>query len=104
MRSTSSAPHRVRAVFVGAVPEPPQPAREHGQRTRRPAPRTHSSQGINIVPQQEAWVVERFGKFHTVLEPGLNVLIPFVDSIRYAYSLKVAKQLHANPFTPRRRW
>ena len=31
---------------------------------------------VMFVPQQEAWVVERMGKFHRVLEPGLNVLIP----------------------------
>lgn len=43
---------------------------------------------INIVPQQEAWVVERFGKFYQVLEPGLSVLLPFVDQIRYVHSLK----------------
>jgi regulator of protease activity HflC (stomatin/prohibitin superfamily) len=43
---------------------------------------------ILFVPQQEAWVIERFGKFHRVLEPGLNFLIPIVDSIRYVQSLK----------------
>lgn len=45
-------------------------------------------QGINFVPQMEAWVVERFGKYHDVLEPGLNFLIPVVDDIRYVHSLK----------------
>lgn len=43
---------------------------------------------VLFVPQQEAWVVERFGKFHRLLEPGLNFLIPIVDSIRYVQSLK----------------
>lgn len=43
---------------------------------------------IVFVPQQEAWVVERMGKFHKILEPGLNVLLPVVDSIRYVQSLK----------------
>lgn len=43
---------------------------------------------VLFVPQQEAWVVERFGKFHRVLEPGLNFLIPIVDSIKYVQSLK----------------
>ena len=33
-------------------------------------------------------VVERFGKFHSVLEPGLNLLIPVVDRIAYVHSLK----------------
>uniref|UniRef100_A0A8D2LPL2 Stomatin-like protein 2, mitochondrial n=2 Tax=Varanus komodoensis TaxID=61221 RepID=A0A8D2LPL2_VARKO len=43
---------------------------------------------ILFVPQQEAWVVERMGKFHRILEPGLNFLIPFLDRIRYVQSLK----------------
>ncbi|NWT01084.1 STML2 protein, partial [Mionectes macconnelli] len=44
--------------------------------------------GVLFVPQQEAWVVERMGKFHRILEPGLNFLIPFLDRIRYVQSLK----------------
>ncbi|OCT98946.1 hypothetical protein XELAEV_18011177mg [Xenopus laevis] len=43
---------------------------------------------ILFVPQQEAWVVERMGRFHRILEPGLNVLIPVLDRIRYVQSLK----------------
>lgn len=43
---------------------------------------------INFVPQQEAWVVERMGKFHKILEPGFNVLIPIIDRIKYVQSLK----------------
>ena len=38
---------------------------------------------VCIVPQQEAHVVERLGKFHSVLEPGLNFLIPFLDRVAY---------------------
>lgn len=41
-----------------------------------------------FVPQQEAWVVERMGKFHKILEPGLNILAPVIDRIRYVQSLK----------------
>uniref|UniRef100_K3WHF9 Band 7 domain-containing protein n=1 Tax=Globisporangium ultimum (strain ATCC 200006 / CBS 805.95 / DAOM BR144) TaxID=431595 RepID=K3WHF9_GLOUD len=44
--------------------------------------------GVLIVPQQKAWVVERFGKYHDVLTPGLHFLIPFVDKISYVHSLK----------------
>ncbi|XP_069820955.1 stomatin-like protein 2, mitochondrial isoform X1 [Dendropsophus ebraccatus] len=43
---------------------------------------------ILFVPQQEAWVVERMGRFHRILEPGLNILIPVLDRIRYVQSLK----------------
>ena len=41
-----------------------------------------------VVPQQSAWVVERLGKFHAILQPGLNVIVPFVDRIAYTHSLK----------------
>ncbi|KAI5622631.1 stomatin-like protein 2, mitochondrial, partial [Silurus asotus] len=41
-----------------------------------------------FVPQQEAWVVERMGRFHRILEPGLNFLIPILDKVRYVQSLK----------------
>lgn len=43
---------------------------------------------IMFVPQQEAWIVERMGKFHRMLEPGLNLLWPIVDKIKYVQSLK----------------
>ena len=43
---------------------------------------------VKVVPQQNAWVVERLGKFHSVLPPGPNILIPFVDNVAYRHSLK----------------
>jgi len=43
---------------------------------------------IKVVPQQNAWVVERLGRFHAVLPPGPNILIPFVDNVAYKHSLK----------------
>ncbi|XP_062898954.1 stomatin-like protein 2, mitochondrial isoform X2 [Mobula hypostoma] len=43
---------------------------------------------VLFVPQQEAWVVERMGRFHRILDPGLNFLIPVIDRIRYVQSLK----------------
>lgn len=43
---------------------------------------------VRFVPQQTAWIVERMGKFHRILEPGLAILIPFVDRIAYVKSLK----------------
>ena len=43
---------------------------------------------IKVVPQQNAWVVERLGKYHATLTPGLNLLVPFVDRVAYKHSLK----------------
>ncbi|KAF1364731.1 hypothetical protein EJ07DRAFT_161718 [Lizonia empirigonia] len=43
---------------------------------------------VRFVPQQTAWIVERMGKFNRILEPGLAILIPFIDRIAYVKSLK----------------
>ncbi len=43
---------------------------------------------VAVVPQQNAWVVERLGKYHATLSPGLNFLMPFVDKVAYKHSLK----------------
>jgi regulator of protease activity HflC (stomatin/prohibitin superfamily) len=43
---------------------------------------------VKVVPQQNAYVVERLGKFHQVLEPGINFIIPFFDKVAYKHSLK----------------
>jgi regulator of protease activity HflC (stomatin/prohibitin superfamily) len=43
---------------------------------------------IRVVPQQHAWVVERLGRFHAVLAPGLNFVIPFVDRLAYRHDLR----------------
>ena len=43
---------------------------------------------VMFVPQQEAWIVERMGKFNKILEPGVNVLIPLLDKVKYVQSLK----------------
>lgn len=45
---------------------------------------------VRFVPQQTAWVVERMGKFHRILDPGLAILFPFLDKIQYVQSLKEA--------------
>src|SRR5438034_443879 len=42
---------------------------------------------IRIVPQQHALVIERFGRFHAVLAPGLNFVLPFVDRVAYQHDL-----------------
>ncbi len=43
---------------------------------------------IKVVPQQNAWVKERLGKYAGTLTPGLNFLVPFVDQVAYKHSLK----------------
>jgi len=45
-------------------------------------------EAVRIVPQQSAVVVERVGRFHAVLEPGLRFIIPFFDRVAYVHSLK----------------
>ena len=45
-------------------------------------------QTLKVVPQQHAWVVERLGKYHATLTPGLNFLVPFVDKVAYKHVLK----------------
>lgn len=43
---------------------------------------------VMFVPQQEAWIVERMGKFNRILDPGLNLLVPVIDTVKYVQSLK----------------
>ena len=43
---------------------------------------------VKVVPQQNAWVVERLGKYHASLTPGLNFVVPFVDNVIQKHSLK----------------
>lgn len=45
-------------------------------------------QMVKIVPQQQAWVVERLGKFDKVLQPGLNLLVPIIQKVAYKHTLK----------------
>ena len=45
-------------------------------------------QTVKIVPQQHAWVVERLGRYHATLTPGLSIVMPFVDRIAYKHVLK----------------
>ncbi len=44
--------------------------------------------GAKPVPQQQAWIVQSFGKFDRKLEPGLNWIVPFYQSVAYKHSLK----------------
>jgi len=43
---------------------------------------------VRVVPQQQAWVVERLGKYNETLGAGLHILWPFLDTVRYKHSLK----------------
>jgi regulator of protease activity HflC (stomatin/prohibitin superfamily) len=43
---------------------------------------------IRVVPQQHALVVERWGRFHAVLQPGLNFVVPLVDRVAYRHDLR----------------
>src|SRR5258708_8891804 len=56
-------------------------------------------EGVRIIPQQNAWGVERLGKFHSVLEPALQLIVPFVDRIAYNHSLKEEPLDIPDPFS-----
>ncbi|MBT3140859.1 SPFH/Band 7/PHB domain protein [Phaeobacter gallaeciensis] len=43
--------------------------------------------GIRIVPQSEKYVVERFGRLHSVLGPGINFIVPFLDAVAHRISI-----------------
>jgi regulator of protease activity HflC (stomatin/prohibitin superfamily) len=43
---------------------------------------------LKVVPQQNSWVIERLGRFHAALSPGLNIVIPFIDRVAYKHMLK----------------
>ena len=48
--------------------------------------------GIKFVPQNRAWVIERFGKYQSTKEAGLNFIIPFIDAVAADRSLKEQAQ------------
>ncbi len=43
--------------------------------------------GVRIVPQSEKFVVERFGRLKSVLGPGINFIVPFLDVVRHKISI-----------------
>lgn len=47
------------------------------------------SKGVVVVPQSETRVIERLGRFHSVLSPGLNFVIPFIDRPKMIYAREV---------------
>jgi regulator of protease activity HflC (stomatin/prohibitin superfamily) len=46
------------------------------------------AKGVRIVPQGEEWVVERLGKYHTTMLPGLHIIIPYIDNVAYKVPTK----------------
>ncbi|MDE1141307.1 MAG: SPFH domain-containing protein [Paraburkholderia tropica] len=46
------------------------------------------SKTVKIVPQQHAWVLERLGRYHATLTPGLTIVLPFIDRVAYKHVLK----------------
>ncbi len=45
--------------------------------------------GVKVVPQSETRVVERLGRFHSVLSPGLNIIVPFIDKPKVVYPRRI---------------
>lgn len=46
------------------------------------------AKGVRLVPQGSKWVVQRLGKFHSTLSPGLNIIIPYFDAVAYKVTTK----------------
>jgi len=46
------------------------------------------AKGVRLVPQGFKFVVQRFGKFHSTLQPGLNFVIPYIDDVAYRVTTK----------------
>ena len=44
---------------------------------------------VKVVPQSETRVIERLGRFHSVLPPGLNIIWPFIDKPKTVYTRRV---------------
>ncbi|SDB90160.1 SPFH domain-containing protein [Acinetobacter boissieri] len=44
--------------------------------------------GVRIVPQGYKWIVQRLGKYHTTLNPGLSIIIPYIDEVAYKITTK----------------
>ncbi|MES1994313.1 MAG: SPFH domain-containing protein, partial [Pseudomonadota bacterium] len=44
--------------------------------------------GVRIVPQGSKHVVQRLGKYHATLSPGLNLIIPYIDTVSYRVTTK----------------
>jgi len=86
MKTNTNAPNQPSILGLGFNPASNSPApTSYFQRPSLPA-----NTVIRFVPQQTAWIVERMGKFNRILQPGLAIMIPFIDRIAYVKSLKEA--------------
>ncbi len=56
------------------------------------------SAGVKVVPQSETRVIERLGRFHSVLSPGLNFIIPFIDRPKTIYMRRVESSVGGRPW------
>ena len=54
--------------------------------------------GVKVVPQSETRVVERLGRFHSVLSPGLNLIWPFIDKPKMIFSRRVETGIGGRTF------
>ena len=55
------------------------------------------SAGVKVVPQSETRVIERLGRFHSVLPPGINFIIPFIDRPKMIYQRTVERSINGRP-------
>lgn len=53
--------------------------------------------GVKVVPQSETRVIERLGRFHSVLPPGINFIIPFIDRPKMIYQRTVERTVNGRP-------
>jgi regulator of protease activity HflC (stomatin/prohibitin superfamily) len=53
-----------------------------------------ASKSIKVVPQSETRVIERLGRFHSVLNPGLNIILPFIDRAKVVYTRRVENSIN----------
>lgn len=54
--------------------------------------------GVKVVPQSETRVIERLGRFHSVLSPGLNIIWPFIDKPKTIYTRRVETGMNGRTY------
>ena len=56
------------------------------------------SKSVKVVPQSETRVIERLGRFHSVLNPGLNIIWPFIDKPKVVYTRRIENSVGGRPY------